>query len=230
MRILLLEDHPALGREVATKIRHAGYLVDRFQTMQDAGRALDRRAYALALIDRRLPDGDGVSLVSKLRRRQPEIRIVMLTALDAIDDRIEGLEAGADDYLTKPFDLDEMIARIRAHLRRCAGGRHPPVSVGALTVDLDQRAAFADSRPILLSRRELILLEALARRVNCVVSRETLHAELYGYGEEVQDHALTSVVSRLRARLAAAGAGVEVYSARSLGYILREIAEREAGA
>jgi two-component system OmpR family response regulator len=227
MRILLVEDHPALAREVATKIRGAGYPVDRFQTLDDAGRALERRAYALALIDRRLPDGDGISLVSTLRRRQPELRILMLTALDAVDDRIEGLEAGADDYLTKPFDLDEMIARIRAHLRRCAGGGHPPVSVAALTVDLEQRAAFAAGRPILLSRREHILLEALVRRVNCVVSRESLHAELYGYGEEVQDHALTSVVSRLRARLAAAGAGVEVYSARSLGYILRESAERE---
>lgn len=228
MRILLVEDHPALAREVAEKIRCAGYSVDRCQSIDDAGQALGRRAYSLALIDRRLPDGDGIWLVSEMRKRQPNIRILMLTALDAVDDRIEGLEAGADDYLTKPFDLDEMIARIRANLRKPGGGRTPPVTVGALTVDLDQRAASVAGRQIVLARRELILLEALARRANCVVSRETLCAELYGYGEEIQDHALTSAVSRLRARLASAAAGTEIYSARSLGYILRETGDREA--
>jgi two-component system OmpR family response regulator len=227
MRILLVEDHPDLSRQVAEKIHRAGYNVDSVDTIEDADRALERCAYALALIDRRLPDGDGIALVPRMRRKRPDIRILLLTALDAVDNRIEGLEAGADDYLTKPFNLDELVARIRANLRKHSSGPTPPVQVGALRFDLENRAVHINGTQALLSRRELILLETLVRRANCVVSRETLHAELYGYGEEVQDHALTSLVSRLRARLAAMSAGAEIFSARSLGYILREIRERE---
>lgn len=230
MRILLVEDQVSLARQVAARIERAGYDVDQVDTIEGAIHALDRCAYALALLDRRLPDGDGVSLVPRIRKTQPEIRILMLTALDAVDDKIEGLEAGADDYLTKPFNLDEMIARIRANLRKRDGGATPPVIIGAMSFDLVRRAVAVAGESVLFSRRELILLEALIRRANCVVSRETLNAELYGYGEEVQDHALTSLVSRLRARLASLDAGVEIYSARSLGYILRETKESEAEA
>ncbi len=201
----------------------AGYAVDLFSTIAEANEAFERSAYVLALIDRRLPDGDGVTLVPRARRRQPDMRILLLTALDAVDDRIEGLEAAADDYLTKPFSLDEMIARIRANLRKREGGTAPPVRIGALTMDLDKRTLGVDGRQALFSRQETILLGALARRANCVVSREILHAELYGCGEEVQDHALTSLVSRLRTRLESLGAGVEIRSARALGYILREV-------
>lgn len=230
MRILLVEDEGKLAREVAARIERAGYDVDRVGTIEDAIHALDHCSYALALLDRRLPDGDGVSLVPRIRGRQPETRILMLTALDAIDDRIEGLEAGADDYLTKPFNLDEMIARIRANLRKREGGATVEVAIGAMSFDLVRRAVVIAGEPALFTHRELVLLEALVRRANCVVSRETLNAELYGYGETVQDHALTSVVSRLRARLAALDAKVEIYSARSLGYILREAEESGAEA
>jgi two-component system, OmpR family, response regulator len=228
MRILLVEDHASLSRQVEEKLHRAGYSVDSFTLIEDATQALDLGAYALALIDRRLPDGDGVSLVPRIRQKQPDMRILMLTALDAVDDRIEGLEAGADDYLTKPFNLDEMIARIRANLRKHAAAPAPPARIGAISFDLDQRAVFIADKQTIFSRRELILLEALVRRANCVVSRECLHAELYGYGEEVQDHALTSLVSRLRTRLDALGAGAEIRSARALGYILRETKNAKA--
>jgi two-component system OmpR family response regulator len=230
MRILLVEDQASLARQVAEKIQRSGYDVDQVETIEEALRALDSCAYSLALLDRRLPDGDGVSLVPRIRKMRPETRILMLTALDAIDDRIEGLDAGADDYLTKPFNLDEMIARIRANLRKHGASPAPPVAIGAMSFDLERREAFVKDRPLLLSRRELILLATLVRRANCVVSREALNAELYGYGEEVQDHALTSLVSRLRTRLAASDARVEIYSARALGYILRETKESEGDA
>ncbi len=230
MRILLVEDQVGLARQVAEKIQRSGYDVDQVGTIEEALRALDCCAYSLALLDRRLPDGDGVSLVPRMRKMQPEVRILMLTALEAVDDRIEGLEAGADDYLTKPFNLDEMMARIRANLRKHGASTAPPVVIGAMSFDLERKEAFVKGRPLLLSRRELILLAALVRRANCVVSREALNAELYGYGEDVQDHALTSLVSRLRTRLAASDARVEIYSARALGYLLRKIKENEVDA
>ncbi|MBG0812492.1 response regulator transcription factor [Methylosinus sp. H3A] len=223
MRILLVEDHAALASQVMSRIERAGYGVDRVGTKEDAVIALEDRAYSLALLDRRLPDGDGISLIALLRKKQPAIRILMLTALDAIDDKIDGLEAGADDYLTKPFNLDEMIARIRAHLRKHGGQPTPPIELGALSLDLDERTVSISGRPAVFSRGELILLETLLRRANCVVSREALNAQLYGHELETQDHALTSLVSRLRVRLTQSKAGVEIHSARSLGYIIREM-------
>ena len=223
MRILLVEDHAALANQVVLRIERAGYGVDRVDTIERAVGALDDCAYALALLDRRLPDGDGISLIRRIRVKQPGMRILMLSALDAVDDRIDGLEAGADDYLTKPFSLDEMVARIRAHLREHAAERAPPIEIGALSFDVEQRSVSVAGRFVLFSRRELILLETLMRRANCVVSRETLLSQLYGHDLKVADHALTSLVSRLRARLAELATGVEIYSARSLGYIIREI-------
>jgi len=230
MRILLVEDHAALANQVVSRIERAGYDVDRVDTIERAVLAVDSSAYSLALLDRRLPDGDGISLIPRLRKKQPAIRILMLTALDAIDDKINGLEAGADDYLTKPFNLDEMIARIRAQLRNRGCDPTPPVEIGALSFDLDQRSVSILGQPTVFSRGELILLETLIRRANCVVSREALNAQLYGHGLETQDHALTSLVSRLRIRLTQLRAGVEIHSARALGYILREIKSEEYGA
>ena len=223
MRILLVEDHAALANQVVLRIERAGYGVDRVDTIERAVGALDDCAYALALLDRRLPDGDGISLIRRIRGKQPGMRILMLSALDAVDDRIDELEAGADDYLTKPFSLDELVARIRAHLREHGAERAPPIEIGALSFDVEQRSVSVAGRFVLFSRRELILLETLMRRANCVVSRETLLSQLYGHDLKVADHALTSLVSRLRARLAELATGVEIYSARSLGYIIREI-------
>jgi two-component system, OmpR family, response regulator len=230
MRILLVEDHAALAKEVMSKIERAGYGVDRVDTIEHALMALDDCPYALALLDRRLPDGDGVSLIPRLRKKWPAISILMLTALDTVDDKIDSLEAGADDYLTKPFNLDEMIARIRARLRKHRAAPSPPIELGALSFDVDERSVAISKQPIVFSRRELILLETLLRRANCVVSREALNAQLYGHGLEIQDHALTSLVSRLRVRLAQFGAGVEIHSSRALGYIIRESATSEEGA
>lgn len=220
MRILLVEDHAELAERIARRIKSAGFFVDHADTVESAALALDDRPYAVTLLDRRLPDGDGLSLIPRIRNKQPGVRILMLTALDAIDDRIEGLDAGADDYLTKPFNLDEMMARIRASLRRPGGERTPPVEVGALSFDLDTRAVSVANRPVLLLRRELALLEALVRRAGRVVSRETLITAIYEIDEEVQPHTLTTLASRLRARLIELEAGVEIYSARGLGYMI----------
>jgi two-component system OmpR family response regulator len=220
MRILLVEDNAELANEIARRIKRAGFALDHVGTIDDAILALDDCPYSVTLLDRRLPDGDGMSLILRIREKQPASRVLVLTALDAIDDKIEGLNAGADDYLTKPFNLDEMMARIRACLRRTAVDRRPPVNIGALSFDFDARTAWVSNRPILLLRSELLLLEALVRRANCVVPREILLSGIYGFGAEIQEHALTALVSRLRVRLMELDAGVEIHAARGLGYII----------
>jgi DNA-binding response OmpR family regulator len=220
MRILLVEDQAELANQIAKRIRRAGYAVDHFGTIREADSALEAQAYAVTLLDRRLPDGDGLSLIAGIRRKQPGSRILVLTALDAVDDRVEGLDAGADDYLVKPFELDEMMARIRASLRRPGGERAPPIGIGALTFDIDTRTAAVGGVPVVLLRRELALLDLLVRRVDCVVSRESLVSAIYGFDEEIDEHALTKLVSRLRARLVELNAGVHIHTARGLGYMI----------
>jgi len=227
MRILLVEDHDPLASQVVSSIKRAGYEVDRVETIEQAEGAIDGCPYSLTLLDRRLPDGDGVALIRSMRSKQPKMRILVLSALDAVDDKIEGLEAGADDYLTKPFSLDEMIARIRVHLRGNVSEPAPPIAIGALGFDLERRSVTIANRPVQFARREFLLLEALVRRANCVVSRDTLHAELYGHGSRYDNHALTSLVSRLRVQLAELHAGAEIYPARGLGYIIRKAKTKE---
>ncbi|MBG0812520.1 response regulator transcription factor [Methylosinus sp. H3A] len=226
MRILLVEDYAELAGEIACRIERAGFAVDRVGSIESASAALDNGAYTVTLLDRRLPDGDGLSLISQIRKRQPTSRILVLTALDSVDDKIEGLDAGADDYLTKPFNLDEMMARVRASLRRRGGDRTPPIIVGALSYDLDARTVSIANRPVLFLRRELALLDALLRRANCVVPRERLLTGVYGFDAEVNEHALTALVSRVRARLAELDSGVEIHAARGLGYLIAKSKSR----
>jgi len=220
MRILLLEDQTELADRIAKWIRRAGYAVDAFSTLRDAEAALDVQCYEIALLDRRLPDGDGLSLISRIRRKRPGSRILMLTALDALDDRVAGLDAGADDYLVKPFALEELMARIRASLRRPGGERAPPIAIGRLSFDIETRTASIDGEPVVLLRRELALLDALIRRVHCIVPRESLVSTIYGIDDEIDEHALTKLASRLRARLVELNAGVHVHAARGIGYML----------
>lgn len=220
MRILLVEDHAELADRIAKRIRRAGYAVDYCRSMQEADSAIEEQAYAVALLDRRLPDGDGLDLISRIRSKQPGSRILMLTALDTLDDRVGGLDAGADDYLVKPFALDEMMARIRASLRRPGGERAPPIEIGALSFDIDTRTALVGGVPVVLLRRELALLDLLVRRVDCVVARESLVSAIYGFDEDIDEHALTKLVSRLRARLVELNAGVHIHTARGLGYMI----------
>lgn len=222
MRILLVEDHLELASRVAKRVRQAGFDVDHVDTIEAATQALVGRPYSVALLDRRLPDGDGLRLIPTIRQMQPESRIMILTALDAVDNRIEGLDAGADDYLTKPFHLDELVARIRASLRRAGKKGSPQILLAKLAYDCETREVTVDGRPTTLLRRELALLEALMRRSGRVVWRETLISEIYGMDDDVQPHTLTTLASRLRARLEEIDAGVELHSARGLGYMIKK--------
>lgn len=225
MRILLLEDQLELARQITRRIKRDGFAVDHAATLADAREAIAVDAYSLAILDRRLPDGDGLSILAEIRRRHPSSRVLILTALDAVDDRVEGLDAGADDYLVKPFDLEELMARIRAGLRRIGGDHMPPIALGALVFDLAARTASVAGRPALFHNRELALLESLIRRAGVIVRRETLMSEIWGFDEDIHPHALTLLVGRLRIRLDQLETGLHIHSARGLGYL---IAERRA--
>lgn len=221
MRILLIEDQKELSSQISRHISRAGFEVDQVGSIRSALEAMRIAPYALSIVDRRLPDGDGVSMVPDMRKLQPGIRILVLSALDALDDRIEGLEAGADDYLTKPIHLDELIARMRASLRRPGAMAMPPARLGGVVFDLESHSVSINDEPAVFHRRELALLESLMRRAGRVVRRPTLLAEIYGFEEDIQPHALTILVSRLRQKLEELDADVEIHPARGVGYLLK---------
>ncbi|MBG0795848.1 response regulator transcription factor [Methylocystis sp. H62] len=220
MRILLVEDEPELARALSVRLGRSGFIADHVSALDEARAALTCHKYALALVDRRLPDGDGLELLSGMRALQPGIRILILTACESVADRICGLDAGADDYLAKPCDLDELMARIRACLRRSGGDAPPPVALGRLSFDLASHQVVVGGRPIVLHRRELALLEALIRNAGRVVLRDKLLEEIYGFDDDVDGNALNILVSRLRRRLHDLDAGVEIHAARGIGYML----------
>ncbi|BBU64228.1 DNA-binding response regulator (plasmid) [Methylosinus sp. C49] len=220
MRILIVEDQPELAMLVAGRLTKSGYVADSVATLAEAVEAVAQFDYPVILLDRRLPDGDGVSILKQLRTSKPASRVLLVTAARSIDDRINGLDAGADDYLTKPFAVDELLARIRAVLRRPQGAAPPPVALGELTFDLDQREAFVRGNPLVLAKRELLLLEALMRRAGRAVKHGTLIGEIYGLDDSVQIDALKMSVSRLRQRLKECEAGVEIHTLRGIGYLI----------
>jgi two-component system OmpR family response regulator len=220
MRILLVEDNRRLADQVAKRMRSAGFAVDLAETLETASAALADHPYPVVVLDRRLPDGDGLAMVAEVRHRHPASRVLILTALDTVDDRIAGLDAGADDYLVKPFDLEELMARIRANLRRAVDDGAPPVAVGALTFDLSTRMVSVAGRPALFHNRELALLESLMRRAGVIVRRDTLMSEIWGFDDDVHPHALTMLVGRLRVHLDEMEAGAQIHSARGVGYMI----------
>lgn len=220
MRILLVEDEPEMAALIATNVAAAGFTVDRVHSIAETDAALSVARYVLVLLDRRLPDGDGLTLVRRVRRTQPGIPVIVLSALDGVPERVRGLDEGADDYLGKPFDTDELLARIRAALRRPGADDAPPVACGRLGFDLATRVVTIGGSPLILKRRELAVLESLVRRVGRVVQRDTLVEEVYGFDDDVQSNTLDAHVSRLRARLAELGAGVVIHPVRGVGYMI----------
>jgi two-component system OmpR family response regulator len=222
LRILLVEDDPLLAREIVGALRRGNWLVDHVSCLADAFEAVVQTPYRAIVLDRRLPDGDGLGLIAAARSRPQPASIIILTARDGVDDRIEGLDAGGDDYLVKPFAVGELLARLRAACRRpSAGGSAPPVEVGRLTFCLVSREAQVTGTPLSLPRRELALLELLIRRAGRVVQRAHLDNELYGFDVDISVNALETQVSRLRRRLQEARAGVEIRTIRGVGYMIQ---------
>ncbi len=222
MRILVVEDQFDIGAMMSDRLGRSGYVVDCVGTIADTLDALSAYDYPVVLLDRRLPDGDGLTILPRMRSLRPNIRVLMVTALRSLDDRVNGLDAGADDYLIKPFEADELLARIRASLRRPGAAPIPPVSLGALSFDLNLREAQVNGRPLILPKRELLLLETLMRRAGRAVAHSAIIDEIYGLDEQVQNDALKMLASRLRQRLRDSGAGVDIYATRSVGYLIAQ--------
>ena len=216
MRILLIEDDTVLGAAVRDQVAEAGQSLDWVARLDAAGDAMAGAAYDLVLLDLMLPDGRGIGFLEALRARGDVTPVIILTALDQVSDRIAGLNAGADDYLVKPFDLDELSARIGSVARRYAGNPNPIITHGPLEIDLASRSVHRNGRPVQLTAREWALFEAFLTRPGQLLSRAQLEDKLYAFGAEVESNAIEVHVSRLRKKL---GAGV-IETERGLGYRL----------
>ncbi|MDP9589995.1 response regulator [Shinella sp. AETb1-6] len=201
MRVLLIEDDAVLGEAVRDYVAGLGHAVDWMQTLEDARSAADAVAYDLLLLDLRLPDGSGLSLLTALRRAGATMPIIILTAHDQISDRIEGLNSGADDYLVKPFNLGELGARMLAVTRRYSGAAVPVVAAGPLTIQLADRRVLREGEAIDLSSREWAVLARLAARPEAIVSKGQIEEALYAFGSEIESNTVEVYVSRLRKKL-----------------------------
>jgi len=216
MRILLVEDDAMIGESVADGLKAEGYAVDWVRDGKEADVAVGATPYSLVLLDLGLPRRDGIEVLRSIRERRIGVPVLVMTARDTVRDRIKGLDAGADDYLVKPFEFDELNARIRAVLRRHAGRAEPVLTQGGVTLDPAQRRVTLNGAPVLLSAREFAVLEALMARPGAVLSRSQLEDRLYGWGEEIESNAIEVHVHHLRRKLAAK----LVRTVRGVGYLM----------
>ena len=216
MRILLIEDDPGLGNAVRDQIAAEGHMPDLAPTLSYARDLLATMPYDLILLDLGLPDGRGIDFLKALRAKGSVTPVMILTAHDRITERIEGLNAGADDYMVKPFDLAELSARIAAVARRYAGNPNPLITLGALKIDLAAHAIHGPKGQIDLSQREWIIFEALLQRPGQIVSKSQIEDQIYAFDSEVESNTIEVYVSRLRKKL---GKDV-VQTLRGLGYRL----------
>ena len=218
MRIFVAEDDPVLADGLQQSLRLAGYAVDLVRTGSEADTALLHSVYDLAILDIGLPRLDGFEVLRRLRGRGSAVPVLILTARDSVHDRVKGLDLGADDYLTKPFALQELEARVRALLRRGSGSPTSSITYGQLSYDLTTRRITANSDPIDLSARELAVMESLLLSLGKVVSKEQLVEKLCDWGEQVGFNAIEVYVHRLRKKLEPLN--VEIKTIRGLGYLL----------
>ena len=219
MRILLVEDEIDMATALTAALSRHDIVVDHAPTLEIAEEACRSDVHDAVLLDRKLPDGDGLSLIPFLRRERAGLPVIVLSALGSPEHRVAGLDNGADDYLAKPFSTDELLARLRAVMRRPAQIGESMVSVGQLRFNLTERQAEVAGKPLDLTRRELLALEILVRRSGRTVSRSALEEAVYGYDDEIASNSLDSHISRLRNKLS--GSGVEIHGIRGLGYLLR---------
>ncbi|NLD15004.1 MAG: response regulator transcription factor [Gammaproteobacteria bacterium] len=216
MRILLIEDDLVLGSAIQDQLARDGHCVDPVQRLAAAESALAVADYDLILLDLMLPDGRGIPFLRALRKQGQGVPVIILTAMDQISDRIEGLNAGADDYLVKPFDLSELTARMGSVARRYSGNPNPLVCLGELQIDLTARTLLRNNQPVALTAREWALLEAFLGSPGQLLSKAKLEDKLYSFDAEIESNTIEVLVSRLRKKL---GANL-ILTERGLGYRL----------
>ena len=214
MRVLLVEDDPMLGSAVLQALRDASCAVDWVQDGATASTALEGHDYELVLLDLGLPQRDGIDVLRRLRSRGDTTPVLVITARDSVDQRIEGLDVGADDYLGKPFAVGELLARLRALVRRSAGATTSTLSNGVLSLELATKLAVSGGIAHGLSHREFALLQALMLRPGAVLSRAQLEQSIYGWGEEVESNAVDVIIHGLRRKLGAE----RIRNVRGLGW------------
>lgn len=222
MRILLVEDNLRLSTYVRRGLEQEDFTVDGVGTLADAEAALETAPYDLLILDLGLPDGDGLDLLKDMRASDNHLPVLVLTARDGVDDRVKGLNAGADDYLLKPFAVEELTARLRALLRRPDGALGLSLKAGNLTFDTTAREVRVGSDLIKISRKEMSVLEQLMRRAGKVVPKDVLESKLYGFDEDVSPNSLEAHISRLRKRLTQVNASVSIHTLRGVGYLLSD--------
>ncbi|WP_418320020.1 response regulator [Piscinibacter sakaiensis] len=226
MRLLLVEDDRMIGESLRSALRGEGHAVDWVRDLAAGRASLASERFDLVLLDLGLPSGgptaaasagDGLELLAELRSRRDPTPVIVLTARDAPGDRVRGLDTGADDYLVKPFELDELTARIRAVMRRHGGRSEPVLEYRGVSFDPATRRVLRNGEPVLLSSRELAVLEALMMRPGAVLSRAQLEDRLYGWGEEIESNAVSVYIHQLRRKLGADFIG----NMRGVGYFLQ---------
>lgn len=222
MRILLVEDHERLAGFIVKGLAPAGFSVDHVTTLDDALSALSTTHYDEIALDLGLPDGDGLEIVRTLREQRNSVPILVITARDGLQDKVKGLNAGADDYLLKPFEMEELIARLRALLRRPGNVLGTTLTNGNLSFDAVAREATVDGEPLVLSRKELGLLELLLRRAGRTVAKEAIEQSLYSFNEAASQNGIEVLVHRLRRKLSDAGADQQIHTLRGVGYMFAD--------
>lgn len=217
MRILVVEDDPILADGLRVGLGLAGFTTDVVGSCEDARAAIAGTAFAAIVLDLMLPDGSGLDLLAELRGRDDRSPVVLLTALDDVADKIKGLDAGADDYVGKPFDLDELSARVRAVVRRGTGRAAPRLSVGHIVIEPANMSVHVEGKPVTLSRREFSVLAALMERPGTIRSKSELEDRLYGWQEEIESNAVEVHIHNLRAKVGRTA----IETVRGVGYRMR---------
>ena len=221
MRILVVEDDSVLAAALTRALNQSAYAVDLVADGEAANDALATTAYDLVVLDIALPKVDGLAVLRRLRDRRLQTPVLILTARDTLDDRVLGLDSGADDYMTKPFDLPEFEARVRALIRRGHSAPGASLTHGRVRLDVAARRLFHDDEPIEMSARELALTELFLARQGRVVSKEQMIDHLFGFGDDVGSNAIEVYVHRVRRKLEPLG--IEIRTVRGMGYLLDKI-------
>jgi DNA-binding response OmpR family regulator len=222
MRLLLVEDNEALSGLLQKGLNAAGFAVDAVQSVAEALAGVARTRFSAIVLDLGLPDGDGYSVLENLRTKGDSTPVLILTARTAVGDKVKGFNRGADDYLGKPFALEELVARLQALLRRPGVLLGAALQLGRLTFDTAAREITVDGRLQPVPPREAAVLEILLRRSGRVVPKQVIEDQLYGLSDEVNSNAVEVYVHRLRRQLSEAGADVEIHTIRGVGYLIRQ--------